>query len=172
MRIAIPVSAPSVVANPMPLMIAAFCLLWSSAFAVAKIALADCPPLFLLAARFLLAGVVILGGAVIWRSGWRLSWRDLLSFALLGALNNALYLGLSYSGMHTVSAGLTALIISANPVLTALLAAGFLGEQMTWRKAAGLLLGVIGVAFVVESRVGSGIDGLSGLLFIGGALVS
>ena len=55
MRLAIP---PSTLAtsHAMPLMIAAFCLLWSSAFAVAKLALADCPPLLLLTARFLLAG--------------------------------------------------------------------------------------------------------------------
>jgi drug/metabolite transporter (DMT)-like permease len=46
--------------HAMPLMIAAFCLLWSSAFAVAKLALADCPPLLLLTARFLLAGGLML----------------------------------------------------------------------------------------------------------------
>ena len=36
-----PVLAPSI---PLPLMVAAFCLLWSSAFSVAKFAMADCPP--------------------------------------------------------------------------------------------------------------------------------
>jgi len=44
MRVAIPASVRSAV-DPLALMIAAFCLLWSSAFAVAKLALADCPPL-------------------------------------------------------------------------------------------------------------------------------
>ena len=48
---------------PLPLMVAAFCLLWSSAFAVAKIGIADCPPLLLLTFRFLLAGVLMLGAA-------------------------------------------------------------------------------------------------------------
>ena len=45
---------------PLPLLVVAFCLLWSSAFSAAKIALADCPPLLLLTARFLLAGLVVL----------------------------------------------------------------------------------------------------------------
>src|SRR5262249_18810596 len=36
-----------------------FCVLWSSAFAVAKLALTDCPPLLLLMARFLFAGSII-----------------------------------------------------------------------------------------------------------------
>jgi drug/metabolite transporter (DMT)-like permease len=55
--------------------------------------------------------------------------------------------------MQTTSAGVTAIISSANPVLTALLAAFFLSEPLTWRKAAGLLLGVGGVVFIVQSRI-------------------
>ena len=57
------------------------------------------------------------------RSEWRLRWRDVAVLAVIGIANNALYLGFSYSGMQTVSAGLTALIVSTNPVLTSLLAA-------------------------------------------------
>jgi drug/metabolite transporter (DMT)-like permease len=171
MRLAIPVSAPST-AIPMPLLIAAFCLLWSSAFAVAKLALADCPPLFLLAARFLLAGVIVLAAAVVLRAPWRLTGGDIAVLALLGVVNNALYLGLNYVGMQSISAGLSALIVSANPVLTALLAAGFLGERMTWRKAAGLLLGVGGVAFIVEHRITGAIDSPVGIAFTAAAVVS
>ncbi len=154
------------------ILILVFCLLWSSAFAVAKFALADCPPLVLLTARFLLAGVVILGAAMIWRADWRLSRRDLLVLAGLGVINNAIYLGLSVSGMQSVSAGLAALIISANPVLTALLAAVFLGERMTWRKSAGLFLGVVGVAIVVGGRINGGADGRIGIVLVTGALVA
>jgi drug/metabolite transporter (DMT)-like permease len=79
--------------------------------------------------------------------------RDLIVFAVLGIANNAVYLGLNYVGMQTTSAGVTAIISSANPVLTALLAAFFLSEPLTWRKAAGLLLGVGGVVFIVQSRI-------------------
>jgi len=64
MRLALPASAPSAVYS-MPLLIAAFCVLWSLAFAVAKLALTDCPPLLLLMARFLLAGTIILGVAAL-----------------------------------------------------------------------------------------------------------
>ena len=46
MHAATPVPAPAAVST-LPLRIAAFCVLWSSAFAVAKLALADCPPLFM-----------------------------------------------------------------------------------------------------------------------------
>jgi drug/metabolite transporter (DMT)-like permease len=157
---------------PLPLLVVAFCLLWSSAFAVAKLAIADCPPLLLLAMRFLLAGVLMLGAAAVQGVPWNLSRRDLLLFATLGVANQAVYLGLGYVGMRSVSAGLSALVISANPVLTAVLAAAFLGERMTWRKAAGLMLGVGGVAFVVESRLTGGIELAGGIGFTIAALVS
>ncbi|MEA2948293.1 MAG: hypothetical protein QOI40_3623, partial [Alphaproteobacteria bacterium] len=171
MRVAIPVPVPAA-ASATPLSIAAFCVLWSSAFAVAKLALADCPPLLLLMARFLLAGAIILGATVILRMPWDLNRRDIALFALLGVVNNALYLGLNYVGMRGISAGLTALIVSANPVLTAVLAAFVLGERMTWRKAAGLLLGVGGVAFIVESRITGGIDSPAGIALTVAALLS
>lgn len=141
---------------PLPLLIATFCVLWSSAFAVAKLALADCPPLLLLTARFAIAGVATFGLVALQGVDWRLGRRDLFGLAGLGLANNAVYLGLNYVGMGTVSSGVTALIISANPVLTSLFAALLLGERMSWRKAAGLALGVGGVAYIVEARIGSG----------------
>ena len=171
MRLAIPLPKPAAV-NAMPFLIAAFCLLWSSAFAVAKVALADCPPLLLLTARFLLAGAVMLTAAALDRSHWQLARRDLGILALLGVTNNALYLGLNYVGMQSISAGLSALIVSANPVLTAVLATFFLGERMTLRRAAGLLLGIGGVGFIVESRIAGGIDDPTGIALTVAALVS
>jgi drug/metabolite transporter (DMT)-like permease len=171
MRLATPMPVSAAV-NPMPLLIAAFCLLWSSAFAVTKLALMDCPPLLLLVARFLLAGGVMLGAAAATRAPWRFTWRDVAVFALLGLVNNALYLGLNVTGMRSISAGLSALISSVNPVLTALLAAVFLGERLTWRKAIGLVLGVGGVGFIVEGRIIGGIDDPIGVAFSIAALVS
>jgi len=158
--------------DPLPFFIAAFCLLWSSAFAVAKVALIDCPPLILLATRFMLAGAVMLGAAAVSGAQWRLTRRDLAVFAVLGIANNALYLGLNYVGMLSVSAGVAALIASANPVLTAVFAAFFLGERMTWRKAAGLALGVGGVAAIVARRVTAGTDSLTGIVLVVAALVA
>src|ERR1700736_5579557 len=48
-------------------------------------------------------------------------------------------------GLRTLSSGLGTLVVSANPVLTAVLAAAFLGERLTWQKLAGLALGIGGV---------------------------
>ena len=164
--------AVSVSRLQLALMVGGFILLWSSAFSVGKIAIADCPPLVFLATRFIAAGVVMMGFAAVSGIRWTLSKRDVLIFAALGVANQAAYLGIGFLALKTVSAGLAALIISANPIVAAVFAALLLGERMTWRKVAGLLLGLAGVAFVVKSRVTLGTDQLGGVLLSGIALLA
>jgi len=166
------IAVPRAAFNTLPLAIVVFCLIWSFAFIAGKIGVTDCPPLILLAARFSLAGILILGISVLRRDSWSMSWRDVLVFAILGIANNALYLGLGYTGLKTVSAGLGALIVSANPVFTAAFAALFLGEQLTARKVTGLLLGIVGVSFIVWHRMSVGTDSLHGIMFTLASLAS
>ena len=172
MSLAPSIAVPRSRFNPLPIYIGLFCLLWSFAFVAGKIGVTDCPPLILLAARFSLAGLLILGTTLIRGDGWSLSWRDAAMFAVLGIANNALYLGLGYTGLQSVSAGLGGLIVSANPVFTAALAALLLGEGMTRQKAAGLLLGVVGVIFIVWHRLSVGTDSLHGIIFTLASLAS
>jgi drug/metabolite transporter (DMT)-like permease len=172
MSLAPSIAAPRTRFNPLPLTIGLFCLLWSFAFVAGKIGVTDCPPLILLTARFSLAGILILGVSALREEKWQITWRDAAVFAILGVANNALYLGLGYTGLKTVSAGLGGLIVSANPVFTAALAALFLGESLTWRKVSGLLLGISGVGFIVWHRTSVGTDGLHGILFTLASLAS
>lgn len=172
MSLATSLPAPRSRFNTLPLAIGLFCLLWSYAFVAGKIGVTHCPPLILLAARFSLAGILILGATLVRGDGWALSWRDAAIFAVLGIANNALYLGLGYTGLQSVSAGLGGLIVSANPVFTAGLAALLLGEGMTWRKASGLLLGIIGVTLIVWHRLSVGTDSLHGIVFTLASLAS
>lgn len=171
MSLAPSMSVPRSRFNTLPFAIGLFCLLWSYAFVAGKIGVTHCPPLVLLAARFSLAGILILGATMV-RGDWSLSWRDAAIFAVLGIANNALYLGLGYTGLQSVSAGLGGLIVSANPVFTAALAALLLGEGMTWRKASGLLLGIIGVTLIVWHRLSVGTDSLHGIVFTLASLAS
>src|SRR5690242_15260812 len=171
MSLATSLPAPRSRFNVLPLAIGLFCLLWSYAFVAGKIGVTHCPPLILLAARFSLAGILILGPTLI-RGDWSLSWRDAAIFAVLGIANNALYLGLGYTGLQSVSAGLGGLIVSAYPVFTAALAALLLGEGMTWRKASGLSLGIIGVTLIVWHRLSVGTDSLHGIIFTLASLAS
>lgn len=166
------VAVPRPAFNWLPLYIALFCLLWSFAFVAGKIGVTYCPPLILLAARFSLAGILILGVTSLRGEPWSLSLRDTLVFALIGVANNALYLGLGYTGLKTVSAGLAGLIVSANPVFTAVLAALLLNEQLTWRKIGGLVLGILGVGMIVWHRMSVGADSPHGILFTFASLAS
>jgi drug/metabolite transporter (DMT)-like permease len=158
--------------NSLALLIVLFCLLWSYAFVAGKIGVTYCPPLILLAARFSLAGILILGFVALRGERWSLSLRDTLVFALIGIANNALYLGLGYTGLKSVSAGLGGLIVSANPVFTAVFAALLLNEQLTWRKVGGLVLGIVGVGLIVWHRLSVGTDSLHGILFTFASLAS
>ncbi len=160
-----PVAAPAATSRvKLALMVLGFILLWSSAFSAGKLAIADCPPLIFLAARFLAAGLLMLAIAPLSGIRWTLSRRDIAVFAALGIANQAVYLGIGYIALKTVSAGLAALIISANPIVTAVFAVLVLGERMTWRKVLGLLLGLGGVAFIVQSRLTLGTDHLIGIV--------
>jgi drug/metabolite transporter (DMT)-like permease len=172
MSLAPSMSVPRSRLDALPLYIGLFCLLWSYAFVAGKIGVTHCPPLILLAARFSLAGILIISATLVRGGDWSLSWRDAAIFALLGIANNALYLGLGYTGLQSVSAGLGGLIVSANPVFTAALAALLLGEGMTWRKAGGLLLGIIGVTAIVWHRLSAGTDSLHGIVFTLASLAS
>ncbi len=177
--VALPVRRPLFAAVALPLLVAVFLMLWSSAFSVAKLAIVDCPPLLLLAARFLTASVLMFGIAAVTGVRWTLSRRDVLLFALLGIANQAIYLGVGYVALRDISAGLSVLIFSANPIVTAVVAALVLGERMTWSRAAGLVLGIAGVAFIVQSRLAIGSDHLREILltvvsllsFVGGTIL-
>jgi drug/metabolite transporter (DMT)-like permease len=173
MSLAPSIAVPRTGFNPLPLIITLFCLLWSFAFVAGKVGVTDCPPLILLTARFSLAGIVILAITALRGEAWSsLTWRDAAVFAVIGVANNALYLGLGYTGLKTVSAGLSGLILSANPVFTAAFAALFLGEALTWRKVTGLALGIAGVGFIVWHRMSVGTDSWYGILFTLAALAS
>ncbi len=172
MTVAPSIAAPASRLNTLPILIGLFCLLWSFAFVAGKVGVTYCPPLILLTARFGSAGLLILAISALRGDHWEMSRRDAIVFAILGVANNALYLGLGYTGLKSVSAGLGGLIVSANPIFTALLAALVLGEALTWRKVAGLLLGIIGVVLIVWHRISVGSDSLHGIFFTLASLAS
>lgn len=151
-----------------------FVLIWTSAFPAAKIGLLDSPPLLFLALRFLAAGALMLAWAH-WRGSLRkLSWSELGILSVLGLLNHALYLGLSWTGMASLSSGLSTILISANPIVVAVLSSFLLREPLTRQKILGLALGFLGVAFIVRNRIGigshSGTDTLEGFILVLAAL--
>ena len=147
-----------------------FCFAWASGFTAAKLAQQTSPPALFGGIRFLITGALLLGYAA-WRGELRgrIPWGAL---CVLGVFNQAGYQGLAWQGMGTVSAGLTTIIVSLNPILIAAIAAPLLGERLHWRKVLGLLLGFAGAVFVVRHRIAGGGEDPAGLLMIAGSLTS
>jgi drug/metabolite transporter (DMT)-like permease len=61
--------------------------------------------------------------------------------------------GSHYTQYLGISAGITALILSAQPLITALVAARWMGEQLALRQWAGVAIGLAGVALIVWHKV-------------------
>ncbi|MBV8402006.1 MAG: DMT family transporter [Acetobacteraceae bacterium] len=132
-----------------------YIFLWASAYVPSKVASTQSPPLWFLAARFLAAGLVLVGIAVARRRPWPERVSDWAFAASLGLFGNALYLGLTYTALHRLSAGMGAIIASTNPLLLALVAPYFLKERLSLTKLAGLVIGFGGVLAIVLARAGS-----------------
>lgn len=148
----------------------AFALMWSSAFATARIIVADAPPLHALAMRFAISGVIAIG--VAFAMGQRLTlnrgqWRSVVIF---GICQNALYLGLNFVAMQWIEAGLAAIIASTMPLQVAALGWLFFGEKVRPLGLLGLLIGVVGVSLIMFDRLSGGADPMGVALCLIGAL--
>jgi len=149
-----------------------FVLLWSSAFAASKIALQVGPPMLLLGMRFFLAGVLMIGFAIITKTYRPVGARNWGKLIALGLLNQAGYQGIAWLAMGTVSSALTAVVISMNPILITLLAVPMLGEHMSVRRLLGLGVGVVGVVIVLNSRITVTGEDVTGTVMVAFALFS
>ena len=140
------------------LMGVAFAFMWASAFTSARMIVADAPPLTALAIRFLISGLIGIGIALWLGQSWRLTRPQWIATLVFGLCQNALYLGLNFVAMQTIEASLAAIIASTMPLLVAL--GGWLafGEKVRPLGAAGLGAGVLGVALIMGSRIGAGVD--------------
>lgn len=136
----------------------AFAFMWSSAFTSARIIVADASPLFSLALRFLVSGLLGVIIARLMGQSWRLSRRQWYATLLFGICQNALYLGLNFIAMQTVEAGLAAIIASAMPLLVALASWLVLGERQRPLGLLGLAAGFAGVGLIMGTRISDGVD--------------
>src|SRR5580698_7679409 len=135
---------------------AVFVLLWASGFIGAKFGLAFAEPMTFLSLRMI--AVVLLLAVVIVLT--RPKWPDragLFHSAVTGTLVHGFYLGGVFASIENgLSAGLIALIVSLQPVLTSTLANRWLGERVLPRQWLGLLLGLGGVYLIVRENVAAG----------------
>jgi drug/metabolite transporter (DMT)-like permease len=102
---------------------------------------------------------------LIWRAPWP-NRSQIIHIAIAGALLQAGYVGGVWAAVKEgMSAGLTALIVGLQPILTAWFAA-WIAEKVTPKQWLGLVLGLLGVGLVVWAKLSlTGMSHLS-LVFI------
>jgi drug/metabolite transporter (DMT)-like permease len=132
-----------------------FVFLWSTGFIGARFGLPHAEPLSFLLVRYLLVIGLMLVIAVASRAPWPSNPRQWLHVGVSGVLIHAVYLGgVFVSIKHGLPAGIAALVVGMQPLLTALGAGWALGERVSPRQWSGLVLGFVGVALVVSGKFG------------------
>ncbi|MEA9567420.1 DMT family transporter [Polynucleobacter sp. AP-Nickl1-40-C4] len=130
-----------------------FVLIWSTGFVIARMAMPYVEPATFLFWRF--AGVLAAMAAL--SLVWRITWPSRSQFkhiAIAGILLQFGYLmGVWVAVRLGMTAGLVALIVGLQPILTAWFAA-WVSEKVTTRQWIGLVFGFMGVALVVAAKVG------------------
>jgi drug/metabolite transporter (DMT)-like permease len=127
--------------------------IWSTGFVVARYGMPYAPPLSFLAIRFALSFFFFAAWALVSRAKWPTTSAQWAHLAVVGLLLQVGYLGGVWSAVKLgMGAGLSALIVGLQPLLTALWFS-LIGATVTRRQWGGLLLGLLGVVLVVLEKV-------------------
>lgn len=131
-----------------------FVSVWGSGFIATRIGLQYAPPFTFLTLRFLFGLACLLPIVLVTQPRFPGSRTELGHVVVAGLLMHAVHLGGShYTQYLGMSAGITALILSVQPLITALIAVRWLGERLTPRQWAGVAIGLTGVALIVWHKV-------------------
>lgn len=133
-----------------------FVLIWSTGFIVARYGMPYAPPMKFLAMRYLLSVGCFGLWALLARVPLPTSRAQAGHLAVTGVLMHAGYLGGVWAAVKLgMGAGVAALLVGLQPVLTALWVAAR-GQSVTLRQWLGLALGFAGLALVVWQKLGLG----------------
>ncbi|WP_353301298.1 DMT family transporter [Sessilibacter corallicola] len=133
---------------------ALFVLLWSTGFIGAKYGLPYVEPFTFLSLRFAITCAILFMIIAIMRPPWPKSSRAVFHISVSGLLLHGLYLGGIFSAINLgMSAGIAALIVGIQPILSCLFAKKMLDETMSRFQWFGLILGFLGVGLVVAEKI-------------------
>ena len=136
---------------------ALFVFLWSTGFVGAKYIVPYAEPFTFLAIRYFLAALILFAIAYAFKQPLKLNKEQFKASFAVGILLHVIYIGgVFYAVSLGVSAGISAVIVSIQPVLVSLLAVPLLGERLRWIQVVGLFLGVVGIALLLLPKVFQG----------------
>ena len=152
-----------------------FVALWSSAFVTAKVGVQYATPFAMLLLRFILVSLLfggVLAATRLWRhrtsqnrssdaTAPRPDTNTIALTALVGILLHGVYLGSVFFALSVgLSAGISALIVSLQPLLASALAVSLFGEKLHRFQIVGLITGIAGVALVLLPKLDGGMPPL------------
>lgn len=130
-----------------------FVLLWSTGYIGSKFGAPYAEPFTFLTLRFV-AVIAVMGVAILVTRAKLPAGRGRIGHSVvIGMLMHGVYLGgVFWAIAHGMPAGVAALIVGLQPLMTAIAAAAGLGERLSLRTVAALAVGLVGVAFVLGPR--------------------
>ena len=142
--------------------------LYALGYPVGALAVSAMTPMLVLVARFSFGGLIVAAWALLAKAAWPTG-RKLGHVVITGLLMQAVQFCALYEALeHGAPAVLGAVVISMNPVVTAVLAALFLGERLNGWRVLALVLGIVAVLAACASRLlaTGGVDTVLVLLLI------
>lgn len=116
-------------------------MIWGFNFAIAKVGLAQLPPIFMMALRWALVGLILAPFVKPPRDHWR-------PVFLVSVTLGLLHFSIMFTGLKVLDAGTAAIAIQLQVPFAALLAALFLNDKLGWRRTLGMGVAFVGVAII------------------------
>ena len=137
--------------------------LWGLNFAIAKIGLAQLPPIFMMAIRWSLVGLIL----VPFVKPPHGRWRDMI---LVSVTLGFIHFAMMFTGLKELDAATAAIAVQLQVPFAALLAAIVFQDRLGWRRSLGMAVSFVGVAIIAgEPRLAGSIVPLA--LVIGAACI-
>ena len=131
-----------------------FVAVWGAGYVATKIGLQHAPPFTFLSLRFAFGLLCLLPVVLLLRTSWPKSVHEAGHLVVAGLLMHAVQLGGSHYAQYLgMSAGVAALIIACQPLVTAVVVSGWMDEKLAPRQWAGVVMGLAGVALVVWHKM-------------------
>ncbi len=133
-----------------------FIVLWSSAFITTKPIVDNSDPFAALAFRFFFVALGFYLFSIYSNNSIKIKKKNLIDSILSGVLFHGFYLGgVFFSISIGMPAGIAALIVTLQPILTNILSGPILNEKVNTKQWIGAFLGFIGAALVLGFDLGS-----------------
>ncbi|MBS0358417.1 MAG: DMT family transporter [Proteobacteria bacterium] len=127
-----------------------FVFLWASAAFIIKAGLQYAEPMTFLSMRLFIASALVLGIALVMRTPLVFSWKTFIRSSVTGIFIQVTYLvGFFTALTHGISPGLLTLILGAQPIVSGLISSTIFKERINAYQWIGLVVGLIGLSFVV-----------------------